>query len=245
LHGSDVLCDVLSNDNYFSNHDVELIRVTSQEYGKYYNREFELYEQNKQLGILHEKNVTLTDDRVMRMCRTRSNICPIWLIQDDIKKRLIKHNEWCYILDLDEFVCIERKEIGNIVKSSATHVEFSLIDRVHESHVFVRLKKSPGILDQFNKKVWLTKKMNRYTDKVCMTKGHAQHSSGHHYMYNKKGNVAYKNRFPVWHCKWFEQSIKKTYTVNAKQHQQMTKDEKNFINNERILINLDHITYDE
>lgn len=213
FHGSESLCNDLSCEPWTKTHNIKFIPIKEEEFNNAYEQEFEIYEKLKQNNHLHQFNLSIVDDGSKKMHITRKTICPLWIIQNKIKSKYISEDEWAFILDLDEFVDLEIDDINHILKSNATYVQFDLIDRLSRNKQINTLEISPAILDQFPKSFLLTKKFNRKTSKVCLTKGKIEHSTGHHNIFKKDGHIKYDLRFPVWHLKWFKQNFQHSFST--------------------------------
>lgn len=200
LHGSDEVISAVK-PNYQDLYKINFISISSKEFFNYRQRDCDMYHKLKKLNQL--------DDYVQQP--PTKNICPLWIIQNDLKKQYIKEHELCFVLDLDEFVDLTPAGLNSIQDSDIEFCGGVLRDRIGESNEgLVTLNKQLNISEQLNQTIDLTKALgDRATYKVIITRGHLEHGPGHHGMYNI--NDLHKKKWPIKltinHFKYFKQNI--------------------------------------
>ena len=200
LHGNIEVIDAIK-PTYSSRYNIKFIPICSEEFYEYKNRDWIIYDTLKNAGELdhycHPPSIPQT--------------CPLWIIQNDLKKQHITNSELCFILDLDEFVDLSATELKLIQDSDIQFCKGVLRDRIGESNgKLITLNKQIDIFEQLDQTVDITKGLaNRAFRKVIITRGHLEHCHGHHDLYNRADLS--KKRWPdvlnINHCKYFKQNI--------------------------------------
>jgi hypothetical protein len=201
LHGNDVIIDSIKplyNDLY----NINFVTISAEEFLKYRKRDCDTFLQLESQGLLE----------LYHQQYPGPNICPLWIIQNDLKKQYLSEDELCFILDLDEFVELSATELASIHNSDIEYCSGTLVDRVgYLSNELVSLNKDINIFRQLDQQINITKSIaNRATNKIIITRGHLESCFGHHGLY-KKSDAFDKKKWPqilnVWHCKYFKQNI--------------------------------------
>jgi hypothetical protein len=139
-----------------------------------------------------------------------------YLFENQIKKEYILNaNDWCFIVDLDEFVNItpEQIEQETSVISNNNIVKGYLLDKIANNKQIKMLQEDQPIGEQFPLGIRLTKYSNRCEKKIFLTKGHMFHSAGHHIALSKQTRES-GCIYQIFHYKWFLQNmahLSKTY----------------------------------
>jgi hypothetical protein len=200
LHGNDEVINALK-PNYKDLYNINFIPITSEEFFNYRKRDRDMHYRLKELDQLSKYNQQSPGH----------NICPLWIIQNDLKKQYLTKDELCFILDLDEFVDITASELKTIKESNVDLCRGVLNDRVgYYEGQLVSLNKNTHIFEQLDEEVNITHKVaHRATNKVIITKGHLEHCFGHHGLYKKvmPMHLKWPDILNVNHCKYFKQNI--------------------------------------
>jgi hypothetical protein len=216
LHGNKAVID-MAKSNYQNSYNINFVSISEEEFLNYKKRDCDLYNRLKELDQLNMHNQQTP----------YKEICPLWIIQNDLKKRYIMKNELCFILDLDEFVDLSSVGLKAIRGSDIDFCKGVLRDRSGESSEdFITLKKQLNIFEQLNQTVDITKSSGRAVNKIIITRGHLEHCYGHHDLYNKNDHhkKSWKNILNVDHCKYFKQNIEGGLGAHSKK-------ERNYLNN--------------
>lgn len=219
LHGNNELINTIK-PNYKDLYNINFIPITSEEFFNYKKRDCDMHDRLKELDQLVEYNQQPPS----------RNICPLWIMQNDLKKQYLTKDELCFILDLDEFVDITASELKTIKESNVDFCRGVLNDRVgHSEGQLVSLNKNTHIFEQLDEEVDITYKVaHRATNKIIITKGHLEHCFGHHGLYKKSDNT--KNCLPevltVFHCKYFKQNIEGGLGVHGRKEENFFKHNK-------------------
>jgi hypothetical protein len=200
LHGNDEVINTIK-PIYENRYNIKFIYINSEKFYEYKNRDWSMYNDLKAAGKVKDYHHPPANP----------NTCPLWIIQNDLKKQHITDNELCFILDLDEFVELSSLELRLIQESDIHFCRGVLRDRIGESNgELITLNKQIDIFEQLNQTVDITKGLaNRATQKVIITRGHLEHCHGHHCLYNR-ADLPKKNWSSVLtvdHCKYFKQNI--------------------------------------
>ena len=201
LHGNDEVINAIKS-NYENRYNIKFIYINREKFREYKNRDWEMYNALKDAGKL----------KGYQHPPVSPHTCPLWIIQNDLKKQYIADNELCFILDLDEFVDLSATELKLIQDSDIRLCKGILVDRIGESDgKLITLNKQMDIFEQLNQTADITWGFaKRATRKVIITRGHLEHCHGHHDLYNKT-DPSYKKRWPnmlnINHCKYFKQNI--------------------------------------
>jgi len=200
LHGNDEVINTIKpiyNDLY----NINFIPITSEEFSNYKKRDCDMHYRVKELNQMARYNQQSCSD----------HICPLWIIQNDLKKQYLTKDELCFILDLDEFVDITASELKTIKESNVDFCRGSLIDRAgHSEGQLVTLNKNTHIFEQLDEEVDITRKIGRRdNNKIIITKGHLEHCFGHHGLYDKGNDTknSLSEKLTVLHFKYFKQNL--------------------------------------
>lgn len=213
LHGNNEVIDVIK-PTYSSRYNIKFIPISSEKFYEYKNRDWSMYDTLKNTGELNN----------YQHSPSHPYTCPLWIIQNDLKKQHITNNELCFILDLDEFVDLSATELKLIQDSDIQFCKGVLIDRIGESDgKLITLNKQMDIFEQLNQTTDITKGLaSRATTKVIITRGHLEHCFGHHGLYNKadgRSKKAWSDVLNVNHCKYFKQNIEGGLGPHGKKEQ--------------------------
>jgi len=199
LHGNDEVIDAIK-PIYKNRYNIKFIYINSEKFYEYRNRDWSMFDDLKAVDKVKDYNHPPPNPHT----------CPLWIIQNDLKKQHITDNELCFILDLDEFVELSSLELRLIQESDIQFCRGFLRDRIGESNgELITLNKQINIFEQLNQTVNITRRLKRDTQKIIITRGHLEHSHGHHYLYNR-ADLPKKNwpsALTVYHCKYFKQNI--------------------------------------
>ncbi len=200
LHGNNEVINTIK-PTYSSRYNIKFIPICSEKFYEYKNRDWSMHN-------------TLKDTKRLKEYQhppPNPNTCPLWIIQNDLKKQYITENELCFILDLDEFVELSSTELKLIESSEIQFCKGVLRDRIGGSNGnLATLNKQVDIFEQLNKTVDITKGLaKRATQKVIITRGHLEHCHGHHDVYNKAdlSKKKWTSVLNIDHCKYFKQNI--------------------------------------
>lgn len=200
LHGNDEVINTIK-PNYKDLYNINFIPITSEEFFNYKKRDCDMHDRLKELDRLGEYHQQ----------PPRPNICPLWIIQNDLKKQYLTKDELCFILDLDEFVDITDVELKTIKESNVDFCRGALNDRIgHFEGQLVSLNKNTHIFEQLDEEVNITNKVaHRATNKIIITKGHLEHCFGHHDLYNRAdlSKKIWPDVLNVNHYKYFKQNV--------------------------------------
>lgn len=200
LHGNDMVIDAMKS-NYQDSYNINFIPITAEEFFNYRKRDCDMHDRLKESDQLSEYNQQSPS----------GHICPLWIIQNDLKKQYLAEHELCFILDLDEFVDLSSTELTTLQYHDIEFCRGVLRDRIGQSEgELISLNKQAPISEQLSQHVDITTGVaKRATNKVIITKGYLEHSFGHHGLYKKNDNT--KNCLPevltVFHYKYFKQNI--------------------------------------
>lgn len=213
LHGNDEVINTIK-PNYQDSYNINFIPITAEEFFNYRKRDCDMHDRLKESDQLSEYNQQSPS----------GHICPLWIIQNDLKKQYLTRDELCFILDLDEFVDITASELKTIKESGVDFCRGTFNDRIgHSEGQLVSLNKSAHIFEQLDEEVDVTYGLAcRATNKIIITKGHLEHCFGHHDLYNKDGahsKKCFNIKFNVNHCKYFKQNIEQGLGVHGRREQ--------------------------
>jgi|SaaInl85LU_5_DNA_1037374.scaffolds.fasta_scaffold00734_7 hypothetical protein len=128
---------------------------------------------------------------------------------DTINRVRLKYSdrdEWSFVVDCDEFVDINKKDLGRIMSSDANYVNFSLIDRFSEDGLG-NITIEEDISDTFplySNYTWDV--LRGTTTKVSLSRRDVILGLGHHDVIEQSEQIMKLKRFPyngfIWHYKW-------------------------------------------
>lgn len=203
VHGNAVLVDMLSKQ--YQNHDIVFIPITKKKFEEY-----------KQIDCNNAKKIltdsVLANKYFQQPCS--DHICPLWILQNELKKTYIGITELCFILDLDEFVNMSQSDIKTIENNAYDLAYGSLVDMFAPNGEIVELKPNISIYEQLPIKTKLTSFSNRAPNKLILTRGHIEHCYGHHDTYinpNYQNYFTYPKHIDVMHMKFFQQNMQHLY----------------------------------
>lgn len=200
LHGNDAVVDAMKI-NYQGSYNIDFIPISSDNFFDYRKRDCGMHDRLKESGQLSKYNQQPPS----------RHICPLWIIQNDLKKQYLTENELCFILDIDEFVNISSTELTTLQEHDIDFCRGTLRDRIGKSdNELISLNKQTPIFEQLDQYIDITNGIaRRGTNKIIITKGHLEHCFGHHGLYKKSDNTMScpSKVLIVYHCKYFKQNI--------------------------------------
>jgi hypothetical protein len=212
LHGNDVVVDAMKS-NYKDLYNINFTPITTEEFFNYRKRDCDMHDRLKGLGQLGEYNQQPPSN----------HICPLWIIQNDLKKQYLTENELCFILDLDEFVDLSSTELTILQDHDIEFCIGVLRDRIGKSeNDLISLNKKAPISEQLSQYVDITSGIaKRASNKVIITKGYLEHCFGHHGLYKKSDNTKScpSEALTVYHYKYFKQNLEGGLGPHGKKEQ--------------------------
>lgn len=203
MHGNKKLIDVV-NQRYHD-YDIVFVPITKIQFDKY-----------KQMDCDNAKKIfsdpLLKEKYLQQPCS--DYICPLWILQNELKRKHIDTNELCFILDLDEFADISQLDVKSIKDNAYDLVYGSIVDMFAPNGKIIELQPNISIYEQLTVKTKLTSFSNRASNKLILTRGHIEHCHGHHDTYIKhtyQNNSCYHKNIDVMHMKFFKQNMKHLY----------------------------------
>lgn len=216
LHGNNDVIDALK-PSYTDDYNINFIPIYKEKFYEYRERDWNMF------------NMLKTSGQLSQFCHPekRPNTCPLWIIQNDLKKQYIAKDELCFIVDLDEFVRLSSNEFKMIQESDIHFCRGILRDRAgFSADKLVTLDKETHISKQLNQQIDITRGVaKRAVNKVIITRGHLDHCHGHHGVYNKSDVQKKKwiNILDVYHYKYFKQNIDSGLGVHGRKEQDFFK----------------------
>lgn len=203
IHGNEKLIDVVNQKCH--NYDVVFIPITRKQFDEYKHMDCE-----KAKKIFSDP---LLEVRYFQQ-PCSDYICPLWILQNELKKTYVDTNELCFILDLDEFVDMSKLDIEALETNLYDLVYGSIVDMFAPNGEIIELESNRTIYEQLPIKTKLTAFSNRTANKLILTKGHIEHCYGHHDIYCKntlKKSFCYPKNLDVMHMKFFKQNMSHLY----------------------------------
>lgn len=192
VHGN---IDLLENIRLiYCRPDITYHPITTDCYDKYKQQDLKLCTEQLKLG----------DKRIYRATKGGRNRCPLYMIQNDIKKKYISDDELCFVLDLDEFVDIDISTI----QDETDYISGDVYDMFGDEGLLPRLRVDQPIMQQLHTPVKLQQASKRPCRKIIATRGNIQHCFGHHNLLEMHHNyTAAKQPVTVYHMKWFHENV--------------------------------------
>lgn len=219
LHGNDEVINTIKS-SYENRYNIKFIYINSERFYEYKNRDWSMRNALKDAGKLKDYHHPPVSPHT----------CPLWIIQNDLKKQHITDNELCFILDLDEFVELSSLELRLIQESDIHFCRGILRDRAgFAADKLVTLDKETHISKQLNQQIDITRGIaKRAVNKVIITRGHLEHCHGHHDLYNRAdlSKKRWSDVLNVNHCKYFKQNIEGGLGVYGRKEENFLKHNK-------------------
>jgi hypothetical protein len=123
------------------------------------------------------------------------------------KRNLVGANEWCFHVDLDEFVDVKRPKLNEIKNSTANCVKATLVDRISEDGILSSISTKDNMQTVFPLRCSLTKDVIKgNVDKCPISKGGVELCPGYHELcpgyHRVKNPIFYKDVLSINHYKW-------------------------------------------
>lgn len=203
IHGNEKLIDVVNQKCH--NYDVVFVPITRKQFDEYKQKDCD---NAKKIFI----DPLLAKKYFQQPCS--DFICPLWILQNELKKTYVGINELCFILDLDEFVDMSKLDL-KIIEDNAHDLAYgSIVDMFALNGKIIELQPNVSIYEQLPVKTKLTSFGNRATNKLILTRGHIEHCHGHHDTYIKNSyqkKSSYHKNIDVMHMKFFKQNMEHLY----------------------------------
>lgn len=167
LHGNEELIDMLPT---FNDCEIDYVKISKRQFRDYKALSCEKYYYAKKMNALSFVNLQPCSEFV----------CPLWIIQNDIKKKFLKDDEYAFILDLDEFVEITSAELFEEIDSGVNFLKGFLVERFFKEGSIKALQEEYNIFEQMPEKRMFTRFSGKAENKVFLTKKHIEHCFGHH-----------------------------------------------------------------
>lgn len=209
LHGNTELIERLESKEDFGAFKIKFVKISKEQFLHYKERDCEQYRtlrKEKKLYLYHQQPAS-------------GHICPLWLIQNDLKKKYLKDDELCVIVDLDEFIDIKKERLKIVEDKSPDFCAGVMVDRFFKNGEINNLKIEEDIFEQMTEKASLTKHARRAVGKIWLTKGYLEHGFGHHCLY-KKSRAGLERGFSgvnIWHMKYFKENLEGPLGIHSKE----------------------------